>query len=127
MPRLERERAAKLALLEALAASQRAVARMLESMADLNASCPGGRPEDVTAMLARLAGLQLSMCEALLGVKLRRMSRGRPAEPWLAADHLRAGSGQGGRTAGGGCFSERMHEKKIAAESRSPVDGREAE
>jgi hypothetical protein len=90
MAGLERERAAKLALLEALAASQRAVARMLESTANLNARFPGDRPEDAAAMLARLAGLQLRMCESLLGVKLRRVARGRPAPPWLASDRLRA-------------------------------------
>jgi len=90
MAGLERERAAKLALLEALAASQRAVARMLESTADLSARFPGERPENAAAMLARLAGLQLRMCESLLGVKLRRVAHGRPAAPWLASDRLHA-------------------------------------
>lgn len=90
--RMGREREAKLAMLEALASSQRAVARMLESTADLNARFPGGRPEDAAALLARLAALQLRMCEALLGVKLRRVMRGRPAAPWLADGRLRARS-----------------------------------
>ncbi|REJ17037.1 MAG: hypothetical protein C6W59_07065 [Paenibacillaceae bacterium] len=95
MPRLNREREAKLALLEALASSQRAVARMLDSTADLNARFPGGKPEDVAAMLARLAGLQLRMCESLLGVKLRRVMQGRPAGPWLSDERLRMDGGQG--------------------------------
>ena len=93
VPRLSREREAKLSLLEALASSQRAVARMLESTADLNARFPGERPEDAAALLARLAALQLRMCESLLGVKLRRAFRGQPAAPWLADGKLRAGSG----------------------------------
>jgi|GEM_PF-464587 len=95
MPRLERERAAKLALLEALAASQRAVARMLESTADLHERFPGEKPEEAAAMLSRLAALQLRMCETLLGLKLRRVSRGRPAGPWLADGRLRARIGEG--------------------------------
>jgi hypothetical protein len=147
MPRLNREREAKLALLEALASSQRAVARMLDSTADLNARFPGERPEDVAAMLARLAGLQLRMCESLLHVKLRRVMRGRPAGPWLADERLRARSGEVAaagdlpslaacgqvrsralRRGSGGAADRSMAEKRrhIAADSRL-TDGREPE
>jgi hypothetical protein len=116
VPRLNREREAKLALLEALASSQRAVARMLESTADLNARFPGKRPEDVTAMLARLAALQLRMCESLLGAKLRRVMHGRPADPWLDG-RLQARSGTGA-SAG--------KRRRRTADSRL-TDGREPE
>ena len=102
MPRLEREREAKLALLEALASSQRAVARMLESAADLNARYPAERPEDAAALLARLAALQLRMCESLLGVKLRRLQYGRPSAPWLAGSRLRPRIADGGSDGGAG-------------------------
>jgi hypothetical protein len=137
MPRLNREREAKLALLEALASSQRAVARMLDSTADLHARFPGKRPEDVAAMLARLAGLQLRMCESLLNVKLRRVMRGRPAVPWLKDERLRARSGERAVMAhsresrygsGGeaGRISAEKRRRGAAAESRL-TDGREPE
>lgn len=93
MPRLNREREAKLALLEALAASQQAVARMLDSTAELHARSHGP-PENINLVLARLAGLQLRMCESLLDVKLRRVMQGRPAGPWLADERLAVGGGQ---------------------------------
>jgi hypothetical protein len=117
MSRLEREREAKLALLEALAASQRAVARMLESAADLNARFPARRPEDAAALLARLAALQLRMSESLLGVKLRRLHRGRPSAPWLAGGRLRPRNADGGP---GGVAGEDSRTKTACRHARAP-------
>lgn len=91
MASLQREREAKVALLEALVRSQQAVARMLESTADLYCAGPAG-PGSGSEQLARLAALQYAMAGQLRGIRLRELRHGNAARPWLAAG-VRAGTG----------------------------------
>ena len=101
MSLLTREREAKLALLEALARSQLAVARMLDCAADLAGRFPPADADGVREQLKRLAALQLSLAATANAVKLRELRRGSPSGPWLAAGvaaGCRAGARRGGRS-----------------------------
>lgn len=92
-PRHRRALEARLSMLESLARSQAAVARMLESAAD------AARCADIPARLIRqelraLARVQSAMLETVSGTRLRRIRRGGPpAPPWL---HRRVGAGEDG-------------------------------
>lgn len=74
---------AQLALLEALARSQTAVARMLESAADV--SLAAGLPPDlIREQLRVLANVQCAMIASVTGIAPPRMKAGGPPPaPWL--------------------------------------------
>jgi hypothetical protein len=86
---------ARLSMLESLARSQAAVARMLECAADAagNARLPAGL---IRQELRALARVQSAMLAAVTGLPPRRVRRGgTPAPPWL-------GPGVGTGTTGAG-------------------------
>lgn len=82
MSRLNAEWEAKLSMLRAIARSQEAMARMLESAADVSASW-----EPSAAVLREhvrvLTGLQAAMAKSVAGVSWRPPKHGVPAQPWL--------------------------------------------
>jgi len=82
MSRLNAEWEAKLSMLRAIARSQEAMARMLESAADVTAA---GEPS--AAVLREhvrvLTGLQAAMARSVAGVSWRPPKQGVPARPWL--------------------------------------------
>lgn len=97
MSRLNAEWEAKLAMLKAIARSQEAMARMLESAADVGAaSSPSASVlrEHVRVM----TGLQAEMARSVAGVSWTPPRQGRPVRPWLkkgAAVRLTIVSGGG--------------------------------
>ncbi|CAI6043077.1 hypothetical protein [Cohnella sp. JJ-181] len=82
MSRLNAEWEAKLSMLKAIARSQEAMARMLESAADVSAA------GDPSAAVLRehvrvLTGLQAAMARSVAGVSWAQPKQGVPAGPWL--------------------------------------------
>ncbi|MFC3800537.1 hypothetical protein [Cohnella sp. GCM10012308] len=82
MSRLNAEWEAKLAMLRAIARSQEAMARMLESAADVSAT---GIPSAAALRehVRVLTGLQAEMARSVTGVSWAPPKQGRPAGPWL--------------------------------------------
>jgi len=78
------EREAKLELVAAIARSQMAIARMLESLADLS-QLPRFEAGAVTENIRLLSNLQQSLAESVIGTRLCERRTGRPGQPWLAA------------------------------------------
>lgn len=79
---LQREREIKLDMMESIAASQRAVARMLNSIADVTPH------SDISAKsmeehIRLLGGYQARMAQMLSGISLRHPIHGTPAPPWM--------------------------------------------
>jgi hypothetical protein len=77
-----REQEVKLELVASIARSQQAIARILESVADVCSSTPGAA-EKIRDNLRVLGGMQQVMVEAVTGVRSRRVQTGRPSRPWL--------------------------------------------
>lgn len=109
----EAENEVKLHLLRSLARSQRALARILESVADTAqpSSSPGAdRPgpgqapasfsgEHVDLLVRQLAVLsscQQQLTEKLTGIRIRKFQRGRPGKLWLCR-RVRLETGTAGR------------------------------
>ncbi|QAY66603.1 hypothetical protein [Paenibacillus protaetiae] len=78
------ERQAKAELLASLAKSQHALARILDSVADV-AQYSGETARHIGANIDLLTGLQQTIAEAVTGARLRRSVRmsGNPGKPWL--------------------------------------------
>lgn len=78
----EEEARLKLHILHSLARSQRALAVMIESMADI-----AGRSSSVARGLAEqieaISKYQRAIAVKMIGVKIRRKRRGKPGLPWL--------------------------------------------
>ncbi|EFM08960.1 hypothetical protein PaecuDRAFT_4425 [Paenibacillus curdlanolyticus YK9] len=83
MSRLQhKERAVKLELAASIARSQHALARILESIADVaERSDPLART--LKENVERLARMQQMLMESATGLRLGKPRLGRPAEPWL--------------------------------------------
>ncbi|ASR46124.1 hypothetical protein B4V02_05175 [Paenibacillus kribbensis] len=79
---MRREREIKLDMLESIAASQHAVARMLNSLADLtpHADVSTTRLEETIRILSNYQG---EITQMLAGIPLRRQVYGKPTRPWL--------------------------------------------
>jgi hypothetical protein len=79
---MRREREIKLDIMESIAASQHAVARMLSSLADLtpHADMSAARLEETIRMLSNYQG---EITQMLAGIPLRRQVHGKPAPPWM--------------------------------------------
>lgn len=81
------ERQVKLEFIASLARSQLALARILDSVADIT-----GHSEETARLIGEnvnlLVSLQASMAEAVTGVRLRDggMRKGEPAEPWVSPE-----------------------------------------
>lgn len=89
----QQENHIKLDLLKSLARSQRALAVMMEELAELTSgSHPGEEslqghsllsPHRIAEHLAVLAKHQVILTERITGMKLARIVKGRPGRPWL--------------------------------------------
>ncbi|OAZ46619.1 hypothetical protein [Paenibacillus polymyxa] len=79
---MRREREIKLDMMESIAASQHAVARMLTSLADLtpHADMSAPRLEETIRILSNYQG---EITKMLAGIPLRRQVYGKPTKPWL--------------------------------------------
>ncbi|MCC3378654.1 hypothetical protein ACFQ5D_11395 [Paenibacillus farraposensis] len=79
---MRREREIKLDMMESIAASQHAVARMLSSLADLtpHADVSAARLEETIRILSNYQG---RITQMLAGIPIRRQVFGKPAQPWL--------------------------------------------
>lgn len=79
---MRREREIKLDMLESIAASQHAVARMLSSLADLtpHVDMTATRLEETIRILSSYQG---EITQMLAGIPLRRQVYGKPTQPWL--------------------------------------------
>jgi hypothetical protein len=79
------EREAKIELVTAVARSQMAIARMLESMADLSGLSPF-EARAIAENIRLLTNLQQSLTESVAGTRLCERRTGLPGRPWLAAE-----------------------------------------
>ncbi|MEC4567808.1 hypothetical protein L8C07_17810 [Paenibacillus sp. CMAA1739] len=79
---MRREREIKLDMMESIAASQHAVARMLTSLADLtpHVDMSASRLEETIRLLSNYQG---KITQMLAGIQLRRQVYGKPTKPWL--------------------------------------------
>ncbi|QYR23027.1 hypothetical protein KZ483_08920 [Paenibacillus sp. sptzw28] len=75
---------ARIELVRSIARSQQAVARILESIADISEHSPG-LSKSIRENVRSLTALQLTMAEAVSCVRMRRLKQGIPAKPWLQA------------------------------------------
>ncbi|MCZ8519159.1 MULTISPECIES: hypothetical protein [Paenibacillus] len=79
----EEENKVKLHLLHSLARSQRALARMLESMAQVVDTSPATASE-LSAAVRTMAGYQRALAVKMVGLRIRKTRRGVPGAPWLS-------------------------------------------
>ncbi|WP_314002774.1 hypothetical protein [uncultured Paenibacillus sp.] len=100
MSRRDAERLVKLDLIASVAQSQRALARLLENVADVSGVSPFAA-RSIADNIRLLSGLQQSMAEAVAGIRLREIRAGRPGTPWLAPFVSVDASGAGRQTPGG--------------------------
>ena len=82
MSRLMKEWEARIELVRSIASSQQAIARILNSVADVSEQSPG-MAKSIRENVRSLTAMQLTMAESVAGVRLRRPRRGIPAKPWL--------------------------------------------
>ncbi|MNG25868.1 hypothetical protein D3C84_1107790 [compost metagenome] len=77
----------KLDLIASIAKSQHALARILESVADVSS-----HSDPLAVSLRRnvehLSRLQQTLVESVLGIRFGELRRGRPARPWLNKERL---------------------------------------
>ncbi|TMV53001.1 hypothetical protein FE783_02105 [Paenibacillus mesophilus] len=84
---LERQREMKLDILESLARSQRAMARIIESAADAGAE--GGEPavqESLHKSIEAIAQYQLAIMEKMVGIRIGEVNASPPSMPWTNKD-----------------------------------------
>jgi hypothetical protein len=88
------ERETKLELVAAVARSQAAIARMLESMADLS-RLSQFEARAAAENIRLLTNLQRSLTESVTGTRLCERRTGLPGRPWLASGvHATARTGR---------------------------------
>lgn len=91
----EEENRTKLHILNSLARSQRALARIIESVADMSEgaassgrsgpSDPGETADQIVVQLEAISRYQRQLTEKLTGIRIRKFQRGTPGKPWLCA------------------------------------------
>jgi hypothetical protein len=81
----EEENRTKLHILNSLARSQRALSRIIESMADLSEGSvsSGAAAEQITEQLEAISRLQRQLTEKIAGIRIRKFRRGAPGKLWL--------------------------------------------
>lgn len=84
---LERQREMKLDILESLARSQRAMARIIESAADAGAGGvadggASGSEEPLRKSIEAIAQYQLAIMEKMLGIRIGEVNSSPPSAPW---------------------------------------------
>ncbi|MDF2961184.1 MAG: hypothetical protein K0S39_2919 [Paenibacillus sp.] len=82
----EEENRTKLHILNSLARSQRALARIIESMADLaeSSASSGASADNLTRQLEAISRFQRQLTEKITGIRIRKFRRGTPGKPWLS-------------------------------------------
>jgi hypothetical protein len=83
MNRLQQEWEIKLQLMGAISRSQVALAKILESVADVTGAA-GVSPATLHEHVRVLTGMQAALLRAVTGTSWRPPVRGKPASPWLA-------------------------------------------
>ncbi|UVI28654.1 hypothetical protein [Paenibacillus spongiae] len=73
---------ARIELIRSIAQSQQAMARILDSVADISEYSPE-MAKSVRENVRSLTAMQLSMTETVVGIRMRRPQQGIPAKPWL--------------------------------------------
>jgi hypothetical protein len=81
---MERENELRLDILESLSRSQRALASIIENVAEVSGS---GREnaEGLLKHIHTLVRVQQTLAERMLNVRIRRVVRGNPGALWLSA------------------------------------------
>ncbi|MCK6076169.1 hypothetical protein [Paenibacillus silvae] len=82
MSLLQREREVKLALIESIAHSQQALARILDSVASVSSHSEVSA-RSLAENIRLLSRYQEEMSRMVTGVRLSRISYGEPGLPWL--------------------------------------------
>ncbi|MFD0678896.1 MULTISPECIES: hypothetical protein [unclassified Paenibacillus] len=82
----EEENRTKLHILNSLARSQRALARIIESMADMaeRSASSGTAADKLVEQLEAISRYQRQLTEKISGIRIRKFRRGVPGEPWLS-------------------------------------------
>lgn len=78
----QRENELKLDILESLAKSQRALARMIEAMADVSGDVSGFSAA-LRGNISILSRYQKVLAEKIVGIRVADVQRGRPGKIWL--------------------------------------------
>jgi len=91
MSMLHRENELRLAILEAIARSQQALASIIETVAAARDVSVAVSDSDQAAreQLEVLARYQLVLAEKILRLKLRHIRNGEPGQPWLSSEVCR--------------------------------------
>jgi hypothetical protein len=79
---LEEENKIKLDLLQSLARSQRALSLMIESMAEVVGSS-NRTAQELVHQIEAISRYQREIAVKMIGVRIRKLRRGVPAQPWL--------------------------------------------
>jgi hypothetical protein len=87
MSRLEKEWEVKMELIASITQSQTALARILNSVADLSEQSPA-MSKRLQENMASLTGLQEMIAQKIAGISWRRPTRGNPGRIWLAHSEL---------------------------------------
>lgn len=82
MSRREQEWAVKLRLMDAIAKSQEAIARILANVADVT-DAAGVHPKTLEEHVRALVGMQGALLRTVTGKSWRPPVKGTPASPWL--------------------------------------------
>lgn len=83
MSQMKKEIEIKLDIMESLARSQKALARIIESMADVTVSSDKAGKK-LLENIEVIALYQQALAKKLAGVQVRRKRIGKPAKPWLS-------------------------------------------
>lgn len=83
MNRLQREWEIRLQLLGAISKSQEALAKILESIADVTGTA-GVSPETIHEHVRVLTGMQGALLRTVSGTSWRPPVKGKPASPWFS-------------------------------------------
>lgn len=78
----ERENELKLDILESLARSQRALARIIEGMADVTGNVPGSS-DALRENISTISRYQLVLAEKITGIRIASYKKGKPGNVWL--------------------------------------------
>ncbi|PWW07352.1 hypothetical protein DFQ01_102244 [Paenibacillus cellulosilyticus] len=78
----DREREVKLELVSSIARSQRALARILESIADVSVHTDP-IAKSLRDNIAQLSQLQQVLTESVVGIRFGQRRQGRPSGPWI--------------------------------------------
>jgi len=96
----KKEWEARIELIRSVAQSQKAMARILGSVADSAEQLPG-MSKSICENIRLLTQLQAAMTETVTGVRIRRSKKGVPGKPWLRSTKLSTARGRSLAVSGG--------------------------